>query len=65
MAALTIGPTERAELEANLRSSSPDAKPEDLIELDIEFHRRLCVLGGNRRMYEAWLRLVPEKQPAP
>jgi DNA-binding GntR family transcriptional regulator len=46
MAALTIGPTERAELEANLRSSSPDAKPEDLIELDIEFHRLIGVASG-------------------
>jgi GntR family transcriptional regulator, transcriptional repressor for pyruvate dehydrogenase complex len=48
MAALTIGPTERAELEANLRSSSPDAKPEDLIELDIEFHRLIGVASGNQ-----------------
>lgn len=28
------------------------------IELDLEFHRRLCELSGHRRMYEAWLRLA-------
>ena len=29
-----------------------------LIELDLEFHRRLCELSGHRRMYAAWLRLA-------
>jgi DNA-binding GntR family transcriptional regulator len=31
---------------------------ETLIELDLEFHRCLCERSGNRRMYEAWLRLL-------
>ncbi|MBV9325298.1 MAG: GntR family transcriptional regulator [Chloroflexi bacterium] len=31
---------------------------ETLIELDLEFHSWLCHRSGNRRMYEAWLRLL-------
>jgi GntR family transcriptional repressor for pyruvate dehydrogenase complex len=48
MAAMTIGPDELAALEANLRTSSPDADPEDLIKLDIEFHRLVGVASGNQ-----------------
>lgn len=29
-----------------------------LIELDLEFHRRLCELSGHRRFYDAWRRLA-------
>jgi GntR family transcriptional regulator, transcriptional repressor for pyruvate dehydrogenase complex len=48
MAALTIEPAALAALEANLRICSPDADPEDLIKLDIEFHRLIGVASGNQ-----------------
>jgi DNA-binding FadR family transcriptional regulator len=48
MAALAIGPAELAALEDNLRACSPDADPEDLITLDIEFHRLIGVASGNQ-----------------
>jgi GntR family transcriptional repressor for pyruvate dehydrogenase complex len=48
MAALAIEPAELAALEANVQISSPDADPEDLIKLDIEFHRLIGVASGNQ-----------------
>jgi DNA-binding FadR family transcriptional regulator len=48
MAALAIGPGDLAALEANLLASSPDADIEDLIKLDIEFHRLVGVASGNQ-----------------
>jgi GntR family transcriptional regulator, transcriptional repressor for pyruvate dehydrogenase complex len=48
MAALVIGAGELAALEANLEASSPDADPEDLIKLDIEFHHLIGVASGNQ-----------------
>ncbi len=50
-----------AELEAlieQMRQAARDEEPETLIELDLEFHRRLCELSGHRRLYEAWQRLA-------
>lgn len=47
MAALSIGPEDLAALEANLRACAPDADPEDLIKLDVEFHRLIGVASGN------------------
>jgi GntR family transcriptional repressor for pyruvate dehydrogenase complex len=48
MAALAIGPDGLAALEANLLASSPEAEVEDLIKLDIEFHRLIGVASGNQ-----------------
>jgi DNA-binding FadR family transcriptional regulator len=48
MAALAIGPDGLAALEANLLASSPEAEVEDLIKLDIEFHRLVGVASGNQ-----------------
>ncbi len=41
-----------------MRQAGQDAELDVLIELDMEFHRWLCERSGNRRMYEAWLRLI-------
>ncbi len=40
-----------------MRLAGSEGDLERLIELDLEFHRQLCALSGNRRMYEAWQRL--------
>ena len=40
-----------------MRRASATADLDALIELDLDFHRYLCERCGNRRMYEAWLRL--------
>jgi DNA-binding GntR family transcriptional regulator len=40
-----------------MRMAAAARDTEAEIELDLEFHRRLCELSGHRRMYEAWLRL--------
>ncbi len=50
-----------AELDAlieEMRRAARDEEPDTLIELDLEFHRRLCELSGHRRLYEAWHRLA-------
>lgn len=47
MAALVISKAEVAALEDNVRATSPDADPEDLIKLDLEFHRLIGVASGN------------------
>jgi DNA-binding GntR family transcriptional regulator len=41
-----------------MRQASATGDVDGLIELDLEFHRRLCERSGNQRMYEAWLRLA-------
>src|SRR5205823_4767069 len=40
-----------------MRQASAEGDLDNLIELDLEFHRALCERCGNQRMYEAWLRL--------
>jgi DNA-binding GntR family transcriptional regulator len=40
-----------------MRMASARRDVDTLIELDLEFHQFLCERCGNRRMYEAWLRL--------
>jgi DNA-binding GntR family transcriptional regulator len=50
-----------ASLEAlldEMRSLAATRDVEGLIELDLEFHRRLCELSGHGRMYAAWVRLA-------
>lgn len=47
MAALAIGPDALAALAANVEASAPVEDPEDLIGLDIEFHRLIGVASGN------------------
>ncbi len=41
-----------------MRQAARDEEPDTLIELDLEFHRRLCELSGHRRLVEAWRRLA-------
>jgi len=41
-----------------MRAAATDGDIAGEIELDLEFHRRLCELSGHRRMYDAWLRLA-------
>ena len=47
MAATAIGPAELAALEANLQASAPDTPVEELITLDVEFHRLVGIGSGN------------------
>jgi DNA-binding FadR family transcriptional regulator len=47
MAALVITQAEVAALQDNVRATSPDADAEDLLKLDIEFHRLIGVASGN------------------
>lgn len=42
----------------DMRSAARDEEADTLIELDLEFHRRLCELSGHRRLFEAWQRLA-------
>jgi DNA-binding GntR family transcriptional regulator len=54
-------PAELDELQALIERMRAVARDGDIaaeIELDLEFHRRLCEQSGHRRMYEAWLRLA-------
>src|SRR5712692_1931419 len=49
-----------AELDAlieEMRTAAHAEEPDALIELDLEFHRRLCELSAHQRLYEAWRRL--------
>jgi DNA-binding GntR family transcriptional regulator len=56
-----VQPRDLDDLEALIDRMRAAAAADDIgveIELDLEFHRRLCELSGHRRMYEAWLRLA-------
>lgn len=41
-----------------MRQAARDEDRDGLIELDLEFHRRLCELSNHRRLYDAWRRLA-------
>jgi DNA-binding GntR family transcriptional regulator len=61
LAQARVQPGDLDELQALIERMRAAAEAGDIgveIELDLEFHRRLCELSGHRRMYEAWLRLA-------
>ena len=41
-----------------MRKAAHAEDPDALIELDLEFHRRLCALSNHHRLYDAWRRLA-------
>jgi GntR family transcriptional regulator of gluconate operon len=41
-----------------MRKAARDEDPDALIELDLEFHRRLCEWSEHRRLYDAWRKLA-------
>jgi len=55
-----LGEADLAHLEElidRMRTASTRRDVDTLIELDLEFHQFLCERCGNRRMFDAWLRL--------
>ncbi len=61
LAQARVQPADLDDLQAlieRMRAAATDGEIEVEIELDLEFHRRLCALSGHRRMYEAWQRLA-------
>jgi len=61
LAQARVQPSDLDDLETlieRMRVAAAAGDVEAEIELDLEFHRRLCELSGHGRMYEAWLRLA-------
>jgi DNA-binding GntR family transcriptional regulator len=42
----------------DMRQAARAEEPDTLIEIDLEFHHRLCELSGHRRLIAAWQRLA-------
>lgn len=56
--ATNIDLDELDELIEDMRRAVAANDIDTLIEVDLEFHRRLCELSGHHRLYEAWRRLA-------
>jgi GntR family transcriptional regulator, gluconate operon transcriptional repressor len=56
-----VTPADLAELDAlieAMRRAVANDDPYSVIELDLEFHRRMAEMAGHRRLYDAWRRLA-------